>query len=560
MLVLSLCTVSQRSLPMNPLIGEIIIDGETDSKNNDNNSNTTQITNAPKKNIIENEPIENTLNKNKCSEDKYKYNNNIGITLDEFDNLLRPKKNKKKNIIKNESIEKKNESIEKPFSFKEFKEIISSSKQLVRYDKKPKNVSTLLDIQQFFLFYDFITTVNQFTKKQQKSLSSKFDDSSIENSTTVLNPYAEVLNLNNAEVCFMGDIHGSAKTLAENIEDLIKNKYLNDDLTISKDKFYMIFLGDYADHIMGGISVLYLLMKLQQKNPDHVFLIKGNHENVIQNETDGFKDELRHWFGDENATNVMNKMKIFYSLLPSLILLSLNGQLIHCSHGGFDPKLDVSKIINSGKNTVYIKDHRNNDFLIDVQNKNELQDIEKSSNKDLDDWLLWTDFSGDKANKLNDENGRFFWGFESTEEYKIKMGIWKFCHGHNHNGRFLKLIKKNTKDPVSWFKIDAFLNNENYKQTGFLTNTYKKHSPPCNELGDVLTFSTAGDHFGYWGNDTKDMVVFNYLCCEKGYGIISNKENKMQLDLYIKPARGSILKEKSKSGTCTWFTLEESGF
>lgn len=157
-------------------------------------------------------------------------------------------------------------------------------------------------------------------------------------------------------VAFRGDLHGDVKSLIAYIQYLQKQGYLdtNDAFKIAekyKDKFYMIFLGDYVDRGNYGIEVIYTIMRLQIANPSHIVLVRGNHEDAIQcgSELNGFGIEICKKFsniaGDFEA--VFNKTCRMYDFLPVALYLGCNKQFIQCCHGGMEVGYNPQALLNT---------------------------------------------------------------------------------------------------------------------------------------------------------------------------------------------------------------------
>ncbi len=142
-----------------------------------------------------------------------------------------------------------------------------------------------------------------------------------------------------SEVCVIGDIHGSAQSLVKILRDLIKNKYLDENLKIIKSDFYLVCLGDYVDRGSYGAEVLYLLLQFKLANWDKVFLLRGNHEAIDLNVAVGcyfnFFHELRKKY-DSDAQNILYRIGEFYDYLPQALYLKAGDNWMQYSHGGLD--------------------------------------------------------------------------------------------------------------------------------------------------------------------------------------------------------------------------------
>jgi len=75
------------------------------------------------------------------------------------------------------------------------------------------------------------------------------------------------------EAIIVGDLHGDLKSLVHILEDsnfISKAKSGSDVL--------LIFLGDYGDRGTHSPEVYYVVLKLKEMFPEHIILIRGNHE------------------------------------------------------------------------------------------------------------------------------------------------------------------------------------------------------------------------------------------------------------------------------------------
>lgn len=86
-----------------------------------------------------------------------------------------------------------------------------------------------------------------------------------------------------AKVFVVGDIHGDIAVLLESLAHLKAYGYLDAAHHIMRDNVYLVFLGDYTNRGSCGVPVVSVLLDLFMKNPDHVFLLRGNHESASSN-------------------------------------------------------------------------------------------------------------------------------------------------------------------------------------------------------------------------------------------------------------------------------------
>ncbi|KAL7718788.1 Serine/threonine-protein phosphatase [Entamoeba marina] len=143
----------------------------------------------------------------------------------------------------------------------------------------------------------------------------------------------------NAPITVVGDIHGQ-------FTDLLRILYKNG---MPPDKKYL-FLGDYVDRGKRGIDVLCLLYALKIKYPEHIFMIRGNHESANVNRFYGFYDECLRRFGN---LYVWNSFVSTFNVIPFGALIN---NKIFCIHGGLSPQLQTINQIKQITRPVDIPD------------------------------------------------------------------------------------------------------------------------------------------------------------------------------------------------------------
>jgi Calcineurin-like phosphoesterase len=157
-------------------------------------------------------------------------------------------------------------------------------------------------------------------------------------------PFAAKLRVNEgAEIFFHADLHGDIRSLMGDLAWLNREGYL-DAFKIAKPNFYMVLLGDYADRGRYGVEVLYTLLRLKLANPDRVFLLRGNHEEISIAARYGFLSEGIIKYG--SAFNVQ-KVARAYDFLPVVLYVGTAGNFIQCQHGGMEPGFDPRALLDS---------------------------------------------------------------------------------------------------------------------------------------------------------------------------------------------------------------------
>ena len=122
-------------------------------------------------------------------------------------------------------------------------------------------------------------------------------------------------------VCVVGDIHGNFIDL---IRIFARSGY--------PPKTKYIFLGDYIDRGAMDLDVIIFLFCLKVLYPEHITLLRGNHESPSINRVYGFYSSIMNAYDDEE---VWNKFNVAFSYLPIAAIIN---QKIFCVHGGISPK------------------------------------------------------------------------------------------------------------------------------------------------------------------------------------------------------------------------------
>ena len=147
-------------------------------------------------------------------------------------------------------------------------------------------------------------------------------------------PFAQKLQVPpGSEVIFHGDFHGDIHSFIAMLDSLNKAGKL-DGFRLAKPNNYMVFLGDYTDRGNYGIEVLYTLLRLKLANPEHVFMARGNHEDVQMISTYGFLAECQKKYATKFEPALIGRL---YDFFPVVIYVGSGSDFIQCNHGGMEP-------------------------------------------------------------------------------------------------------------------------------------------------------------------------------------------------------------------------------
>ena len=142
-------------------------------------------------------------------------------------------------------------------------------------------------------------------------------------------------------VYVIGDLHG-------NIFDLIRVLVLSGPPPSNR----FLFLGDYVDRGQYSIEIIALLFAFMAKYPQHMFLIRGNHEFERVNSVYGFHQELIDIYGGY-APELYETVNNCFNYMP---LAALVGGDIFCVHGGISPQLSSVRQLKRVKRPIAVYD------------------------------------------------------------------------------------------------------------------------------------------------------------------------------------------------------------
>ena len=133
-------------------------------------------------------------------------------------------------------------------------------------------------------------------------------------------------------VMIVGDIHGS-------IEDLLRIFRL---FRPPPETNYL-FLGDYVDRGDNSVEVMTIILALYNKYPEHMFLLRGNHEFSHINKVYGFYEEIRYQYERTVLWSVFQRV---FSYMP---LAAVVNKEVFCVHGGLSPYMEKLTAIKTIK-------------------------------------------------------------------------------------------------------------------------------------------------------------------------------------------------------------------
>ena len=203
--------------------------------------------------------------------------------------------------------------------------------------------------------------------------------------------FIEESNVQNvsAPVIICGDIHGQ-------IHDLLELFKKGGDIPNSR----YVFMGDYVDRGYNGVEVLELLLALKVKYPEHITLLRGNHESRQICFVYGFYEEITRKYGNANA------WEYFTDLFDYLPLAALVEGQIFCVHGGLSPYIstvDQIRLINR---------------KMEIPREGVFCD------------LMWSDPDNIETWDINCRGAGWIYGWKVVDEFSHINGLELICRAH----------------------------------------------------------------------------------------------------------------------------------
>ena len=187
-------------------------------------------------------------------------------------------------------------------------------------------VQTRLSLEQVFPL-DTDKLKHHFRREGRLSNTAAFE--LLHQFTTLVSREKNLLELS-APLTILGDIHGQYFDLL-NLFDSV-------DPDIPQ-----LFLGDYVDRGYFGCEVFLYLAALKIKNPNSIFLLRGNHESEDLTKLYNFHTECIHKY---NAEVYQGFIRAFESLPLAVIVTNNLEERFLCLHGGISPYFATVEDLN----------------------------------------------------------------------------------------------------------------------------------------------------------------------------------------------------------------------
>ncbi|KAL3315698.1 Serine/threonine-protein phosphatase 6 catalytic subunit [Cichlidogyrus casuarinus] len=190
-------------------------------------------------------------------------------------------------------------------------------------------------------------------------------------------------------VTVCGDIHGQ-------FYDLLQLLETGGQVPLTK----YIFMGDFVDRGYYSLETFTLLMVLKARFPDHIYLLRGNHESRQITQIYGFYDECINKYGNANPWHQCCQV------FDLLTIAALVDEKVLCVHGGLSPEIKTLDQIRTIERNM------------EIPHKGPLCD------------LLWSDPENINEWKMSPRGAGFLFGEKVTSQFNRMNGLTIICRAH----------------------------------------------------------------------------------------------------------------------------------
>ena len=220
-------------------------------------------------------------------------------------------------------------------------------------------------------------------------------------------------------IVIIGDIHG-------NLQDLLR-LFIQNGLPPATN---YLFLGDYVDRGNFNIEVITLLFSMKVLFPEHIFLIRGNHEVRNVNSSYGFLAEI---VSEYQTDDLWHKFNECFDWLPIVAFID---HKYFCVHGG------ISRDLHSLKDLEKIQ-------------------LPMSEPTSLVTDLLWSDPTGNFCMWLDNQRGNgCIFGALAASSVLSSLKCEILIRGHQVVNKGVEWTNKNLTLTV--FSSSNYMNGHNY--------------------------------------------------------------------------------------------------
>lgn len=126
------------------------------------------------------------------------------------------------------------------------------------------------------------------------------------------------------KIIIWGDLQGAFHSLVRGLNELAQQGIVSDDLSIQKTNYYIVFNGNSIGRTPYNLETIDLIVSLVNKNPDKVFYIQSNYENINFWNKQTLRDQLTILKEDQlnKPTSLAHLIRNFFNTSPLAFYIS----------------------------------------------------------------------------------------------------------------------------------------------------------------------------------------------------------------------------------------------
>ncbi|KAL0218965.1 hypothetical protein P9112_004618 [Eukaryota sp. TZLM1-RC] len=225
----------------------------------------------------------------------------------------------------------------------------------------------------------------------------------------------------------IGDVHGQIFDLLTILNDFSPS-----------DKTPFVFLGDYVDRGSYSVEVLMSCLLLKIACPEHVVLLRGNHETMNLTSIYGCKEEV----SKKLCSSLYGDFLRVFRALPLACVINNSA---FCVHGGIPVKPNVT--------------------LTDINSINRFRDPGVDSSDDLMSSLLWSDPCASNGVNPSKRGSGYSFGPDITEAFLTANNLDVVLRGHEQVNEGYAITHQGKLSTI--FSAPNYVNLNNRAALGF---------------------------------------------------------------------------------------------
>ncbi|AAZ10778.1 serine/threonine protein phosphatase, putative [Trypanosoma brucei brucei TREU927] len=231
----------------------------------------------------------------------------------------------------------------------------------------------------------------------------------------------------------VGDIHGQFADMLSNVLSIqlnLNNTKATDGRGSPSTEIYkFLFLGDYVDRGPQSLEVITLLFALKVEYPEHIFLLRGNHEEAQTSRLYGFFQECKSKLegtGDRGPASVditsstWLQYNTVFCWLPLAAVVACPSGMFFCTHGGLSPHTLSVPLLRSLRRNEYgmVDDFEDTFYTPTSRGGDDMLEGPGAKARLVIDGLLWSDPEDQVSGcQMNNRGCGFIFGPDVTRSF-----------------------------------------------------------------------------------------------------------------------------------------------